>query len=214
MAAFMIGSRRVVPAAKLMEKLLSSSTTRSAASAGRSFNTNAQMRVPSDDERSLDVDRRGGGSVAGRRGTADFPSIFSDVLDPFGPTRSLSQVLNLMDQMLDNPFAASARGSPVGRRGWDAREDENALYLRIDMPGLDKEHVRVSAEQGTLVIKGEGEKEQEDESPRRYSTRIDLPDESFKMDEIRAEMKNGVLKVVVPKIKEEERKDVYQIKIE
>jgi HSP20 family protein len=34
------------------------------------------------------------------------------------------------------------------------------------------------------------------------------------MDQIKAEMKNGVLMVTVPKIKDEERKDVFEIKIE
>lgn len=95
------------------------------------------------------------------------------------------------------------------------KEDNEALYLRMDMPGLAKEHVKVSVEQNTLTIKGEGEKETDDEdSRRRYSSRIDLPPELFKVDKIKAEMKNGVLKVIVPKAKEEERKDAVQVKID
>ncbi|RRT62666.1 hypothetical protein B296_00043283 [Ensete ventricosum] len=86
------------------------------------------------------------------------------------------------------------------------------------MPGLGKEQVKVWAEHNTLIIKGEGDKEAGEEGEesvgRRYSSRIDLPPESYRMDQIRAEMKNGVLKVVVPKVKEEERKDVFQVKIE
>lgn len=86
----------------------------------------------------------------------------------------------------------------------------------MDMPGLGKEHVKVSVEQNTLTIKGEGKKESEDEDVpgRRYSSRIDLPPDLYKLEEIKAEMKNGVLKVVVPKVKDEERKDVFQVKIE
>jgi HSP20 family protein len=140
----------------------------------------------------------------------------TDMFDPFNTTRSLSQVLNMMDQMLDNPFTAASRagfGNP--RRGWDAKEDNDALYLRIDMPGLGKEHVQVRAEQNTLVIKGESEKgPSEDEPGRKYGSRIDLPAEYYKMDQIKAEMKNGVLKVVVPKVKAEERKDVFEVKIQ
>lgn len=142
------------------------------------------------------------------------------MFDPFNPTRSLSEVLNLMDQMMDAPFPAAARGMAGGaRRGWEAKEDSDALHLRIDMPGLGKEHVKVSAEQNTLIIKGEGEGEGEKESEeveagRRYSSRIDLPEGLYKMGEIKAEMKNGVLKVTVPKVKQEERKDVFQVQIE
>lgn len=95
------------------------------------------------------------------------------------------------------------------------KEDNDALFLRMDMPGLGKEDVKVSVEQNTLIIKGEGEEESEDEeSRRRYSSRLDLPQNLYKLGEIKAEMKNGVLRVVVPKAKEEERKDVFQVNIE
>lgn len=138
------------------------------------------------------------------------------MLDPFSPTRSLSQVLNLMDQFMENPFVAASQGLGAGSmRGWDVKEDENALYIRMDMPGVGKENVKVSVEQNTLTIKGEGEKESEEEENRRkYSSRLDLPPNIYKLDSVRAEMKNGVLKVVVPKVKEEERKDVLEVKVE
>ncbi|KAJ8649118.1 hypothetical protein MRB53_002141 [Persea americana] len=59
------------------------------------------------------------------------------VLDPFFPSRSLSQVLNLMDQMMENPFAALSRGMGGGSRmGFDVREDMDTLYLRVDMLGF------------------------------------------------------------------------------
>jgi HSP20 family protein len=86
------------------------------------------------------------------------------------------------------------------------------------MPGLGKEHVKMRAEKNVLVIKGEGDKDSEgdddDKVPARYIYRIGLPSEAFKMDQIDADMKNGVLMVTVPKIKDEERKDVFEIKIE
>ncbi|XP_065871425.1 heat shock 22 kDa protein, mitochondrial-like isoform X2 [Euphorbia lathyris] len=171
----------------------------------RFFNTNAVRQVDDDSE----DDRRIDGPLYGRG--ADF---LSDVVNPFWPTRSLSQMLNVMDQVMHNPFT-SASGGIGARRNWDARETEDALNLRIDMPGLDKEHVKVSVEQNTLVIKGEGDKESDDEeSGRKCSGRIDLPEKMFKTDEIKAEMKNGVLKVIVPKVKEEEKAGVFHVKIE
>ncbi|KAJ1418493.1 HSP20-like chaperone [Sesbania bispinosa] len=195
----------------LSSGLLSRSLLRPVASASRSLNTNA-MRQYDDhaDDRSLDVDRRSDRRAARRD---DF---FSDVFDPFSPTRSLSQVLNMMDQFMENPFLSASRGIGAGvRRGWDARETEDALLLRVDMPGLGKEDVKISVEQNTLTIKGEGAKEsEEEEGGRRYTSRIDLPDKLYKIDQIKAEMKNGVLKVIVPKMKEEERSDVFNIKVE
>ncbi|MQL81488.1 hypothetical protein Taro_013948 [Colocasia esculenta] len=219
--AAMIASRR---SAKLLEKLLCSGrgvaapASPVAACTSRSFNTSAEARdVEPSEERSLDVERRGGRVVSRRRDGEPFSGFFSDVLDPIFPGRSLSEVLNLMDQLVESPMAMASRGMGMlggPRRGWNVKEDENALYLRIDMPGLGKEQVKVAVEQNTLVIRGEGEKESaEEEAGPRYSSRIDLPPKLYNLDQIRAEMKNGVLKVLVPKVKEEERKDVVQIQV-
>lgn len=146
-------------------------------------------------------------------------ALIADVLDPFSPPRSLNQVLNLMDQFMDNPFV-----SPVSRRGWLAKEDDNNLILKMDMPGLSKEDVRISVQQNTLIIKGEGPQNESEsgggggdddpENTRRYSTRIDLPSNLYKFDDIKAEMKNGVLKIAVPKVKEDEAKNVFQVSVE
>lgn len=139
-------------------------------------------------------------------------------MDPFSPTRSLGQVLNLMDQFLDNPFVAASRGMGAGsRNGFKVKEDDNALYMRIEMPGLDKDDVKVVVEGNTLVIIGEGKKESSDEDDDevalRYTSRIDLPPNLYKIEEIKAEMRNGVLKIVVPKVKEEERKK-FEVNVE
>ncbi|KAH7855065.1 hypothetical protein Vadar_020852 [Vaccinium darrowii] len=183
-------------------------------SASRLFNTNAVREFDGgDDDRSLDDDRRSNVS-AYRRGEFA-PSPFSDMFDPFSTTKSLSQILNMVDKFMDSPFTAASRGMGAGlRRGWDARETEDGLYLRMDMPGLGKENVKVAVEQNTLVIKGETEESGEDDGGRRYSSRIDLPDKLYKTDQIKAEMKNGVLKVMVPKVKEEERSDVFHVNVE
>ncbi|KAA8533863.1 hypothetical protein F0562_031380 [Nyssa sinensis] len=86
--------------------------------ASRLFNTNA-VRHYDEDERSLDVDPRSGRSVSSRRDMDPF----SDVFDAFSGTRSLSQILNTVDQLMDSPFLSASRGIGAGiRRGWDARE--------------------------------------------------------------------------------------------
>ncbi|KAK6145663.1 hypothetical protein DH2020_022483 [Rehmannia glutinosa] len=165
----------------------------------RLFNTNAVREYDSDD-RDVDVDRRPDRRVF---------SPFSDVFGPFPTRSSLSQILNMMDQFMESPVTSGIR------RNWDARETGDGLHLRVDMPGLGKEDVKVSVEQNTLIIKGEGKKEfEDDEGGRRYTSRIDLPERLYKTNDIKAEMKNGVLKVFVPKIKEEERTDVFNVNVE
>jgi HSP20 family protein len=48
----------------------------------------------------------------------------------------------------------------------------------------------------------------------RITRRIDLPADAYKMDQVKAEMKNGLLKVTVPRVQEEERKDVFYVTVE
>lgn len=127
---------------------------------------------------------------------------------PFS-SRSLSQILNTMDFLSDSPVASRIR------RGWDAKEKKDGLHLKLDMPGLGKENVKVSVKNNTLIIKGEGQKEYEDdESGRRISSRIDLPEKLYNINDVKAEMRNGVLKLFVPKLKEKERTDVFQVKVD
>ncbi|XP_030524806.1 small heat shock protein, chloroplastic-like [Rhodamnia argentea] len=208
--------RRVAAASSVLSRLTNPLRAASIApNVTRPFNTSSQMRRYDDDDESVvDVERRT---------NSPFSSVidlgpYSDVFDPIWPaSRSLSKVLNLMDQLAENPFFAASRGvgATGSRRGWDVKEDDNALSLRMDMPGLSKKDVKVSVEQNILTIKGEAEKESgEEESGRRYSSRLDLPPNLYKLGEIKAEMKNGVLKVVVPKVKEDEKKDVFQVTIE
>ncbi|KAM0864177.1 hypothetical protein ACQ4PT_044097 [Festuca glaucescens] len=159
--------------------------------------------------------------AVGRRRARDsgLPSFFShDVFDRFGAPTRLGRLLGLME---DAVVASGPGGlSSTARRGWlVAKEDDDAVYLKVPMPGLGKEHVKVSAEQNNLVIKGEGEKEpwdgdKDDAAVPKYIGCIEMPANAFKMDKIKAEMKNGVLRVTVPKLKKEERKHVFQVEIE
>ncbi|KAL9677899.1 hypothetical protein QQ045_015736 [Rhodiola kirilowii] len=199
MAAALTLRRTVSPS--LVTKLFSTlRPAHFAPAATRSFNSDAQMSCFDDDD-SESGDERPFAHHRDRVPSRRAPFSFSDV---FG----LSPVDH--QPFMANPFLATG-----ARRGWDVKEDKDGLYLRMDMPGLGKENVKVSVEQNTLVIKGEGNKEtDDDEEPRRYSNRIDLPERILKLDGIKAEMKNGVLKVMVPKLKAEERTDVRQVQIQ
>ncbi|KAM3194266.1 hypothetical protein ACQJBY_070752 [Aegilops geniculata] len=143
------------------------------------------------------------------------PSFFSqDVLDSLGAPTSMARLLSLMKA--DPSSTAGAGTSRLAR--WVAKEDDDAVYLKVPMPGLTKEHVKVRADKNILVIEGEGEKQpwdgDDDSAAPRYNRRIETPGDAYKMDKIKAEMKNGVLWVTLLKVKEEERKDVFHVKVE
>uniref|UniRef100_A0A803L2C7 SHSP domain-containing protein n=1 Tax=Chenopodium quinoa TaxID=63459 RepID=A0A803L2C7_CHEQI len=107
-----------------------------------------------------------------------------------------------------SPFVPTRMGEM--RAPWDIMEDENEYKMRFDMPGLDKGDVNVSVEDNMLVIKGERKKEEGGDdawSKRSYSsydTRLQLPD-NCELDKIKAELKNGVLNISIPKPKVERK---------
>lgn len=121
------------------------------------------------------------------------------------PMRSMRQMLDAMDRLFDDAMTFPGTAAEV-RTPWDVSEDESEIRMRFDMPGLSKEDVKVSVEDDVLIIRGERKKE-EDESNRSYSsysTRFRLPEDVDK-EKVKAEMKNGVLYISVPKAKLERK---------
>uniref|UniRef100_A0A0D6RAN9 SHSP domain-containing protein n=1 Tax=Araucaria cunninghamii TaxID=56994 RepID=A0A0D6RAN9_ARACU len=110
------------------------------------------------------------------------------------------------------PSSQSVREGPAGvRTAWDVMESDTEIKMRFDMPGLNKEDVKVSIEDDVLVIKGESKKEEQGNkdswsarSYSNYSTRLVLPD-NCETDKIKAELKNGVLNITIPKVKGESK---------
>jgi HSP20 family protein len=100
------------------------------------------------------------------------------------------------------------------RLPWDIIEGDKEVNMRLDMPGLERDEVKVMVEDDTLVIRGEPKKEQgaeasgdgwwKESSVSAYDMRLALP-EACDKSKVRDELKNGVLLVTVPKT-EVERK--------
>lgn len=137
------------------------------------------------------------------------------LVDSLSPMRTMKQMLDTMDRIFEDAFAFPGTTGGEVRTPWDIKENENEVTIRYDMPGLTKEEVKVSLEDDVLVIKsqhkeetGEG-KEGDDgwwrgSSASAYNIRLVLPDACEK-DKVKAELKNGVLLVTVPKSKVERK---------
>ncbi|XP_022889713.1 26.5 kDa heat shock protein, mitochondrial [Olea europaea var. sylvestris] len=100
------------------------------------------------------------------------------------------------------------------------KEKKECYKLRYEVPGLGKDDVKITVEDGVLTIKGEHKEEEEEGSDDEYwssksygyyNTSLLLPDDA-KIDEITAEIKDGVLTITVPRIERDE-KIVKEIKV-
>ncbi|KAL3499575.1 hypothetical protein ACH5RR_038668 [Cinchona calisaya] len=95
-----------------------------------------------------------------------------------------------------NPFQTSgSRGS------YEVNHVDEGLYVRMDMPGVDKEDVKVWVDYGTVYVKGTGNKQSRFEKLRRaYGATIELPSDTFQENKIKVDMKNGVLRLLIPNL--------------
>jgi len=89
----------------------------------------------------------------------------------------------------------------------DIAEDEKEYLIKAELPELRKEDVKVTVENGVLTISGERKFEQEEKEKkyhrveRGYGTFVrsfTLPDDSD-ANRVKAEFKNGILIVHLPK---------------
>lgn len=83
-------------------------------------------------------------------------------LTPWDPFRELDELQNRLATMLGRtPQRQGARtgNEAMTTADWapmaDISEDENAFLLKLDLPEVPKDAVRVSAENGVLTISGE-----------------------------------------------------------
>jgi len=89
----------------------------------------------------------------------------------------------------------------------DIQETDTEFALKADLPDVKKEDVKVEFENGVLSVEGERKQEKEEKGKRFYTVerdygkfvrRFSLPTE-IDGDHIKAEFKDGVLHVHLPK---------------
>ena len=104
----------------------------------------------------------------------------------------------------------------------DIREDDNSYLLEVDLPGYSKDDIKIDITDGYLTINAKVEKENNDEK-KNYVRRERFTGEvsrsfyvgdDIKEDEVKANFKNGILTLEVPKLSlEDKKKDKKYIEI-
>ena len=138
--------------------------------------------------------------------------------DPF---QNVSALQDRINRLFDDAFPRSGDiDDDMSACAWRPTVDiyytEEALVLKAELPGVDKEDVAVEVKDNILTLKGERKTDQtiEEESYLRRERSFGTFSRSFNLRQninpelIRAKFKNGVLEVTVPKPKEEQPKQV------
>jgi len=98
----------------------------------------------------------------------------------------------------------------------ELREDKDDLVATVELPGLKKENIDVSVYDGVLTISGERTRETKPEAGNAYRSErfygrfqrsISLP-KSVKAEAAKANYKDGVLTVTLPKTDEAKPKQI------
>lgn len=125
----------------------------------------------------------------------------------WNPSRSLFNInSDVMDQFFNNNWL-NTRSDSDWMPAVDIEEDENGYKFFVELPGMEKDDVKISLNDDILTIKGEKKYEKKDENKnyhcyeRRYGTfeRAFRLNSDVIIDKIDAIFKNGVLQVELPK---------------
>ncbi len=128
--------------------------------------------------------------------------------DPF---RELEDVSNRLNRVFGRPLARMEPNEMFTVADWtpsaDISETDTAYLIKAEIPGVNKEDVKVTIENGMLTIQGERkmEKEEKDKKFHRIERSYGSFMRSFRVPDdadesaVKAEFKDGVLNVTLTK---------------
>ncbi len=136
--------------------------------------------------------------------------------------RNLSRELPtsvMNDNFFRSFFDMSDMMGPAGFRV-DVREDDKSYQLEAELPGVPKDKLNVCVDDGTLTISADlNEEKKEEKANYLYSERRSgHVERSFNLegidaDNIKADYRNGVLLVTLPKVQPTPKKEAKKIEI-
>lgn len=124
----------------------------------------------------------------------------------------IDRLLNELMELRSGTFGEDVNLMPSS----ELVEEEKNYLLKVDLPGIKKEDVKVEVEGDRLTIRAERRSEKEEKSKKRYFSEISygscmrsfaLP-QSIDEKKVDAKFENGVLSVTIPKTTETKSKQI------
>ena len=134
----------------------------------------------------------------------------ASVWDPF---REFQEISDRLNRYFQSSVAESNSNGNQALRGFDwapavnISETEKAYLIKVDLPEVKKEDVKVTSENGVLAVEGERKQEKREENEKfhrvesvygRFVRRFTLPEDAQE-EGIEATFKDGALQLSVPK---------------
>ena len=121
---------------------------------------------------------------------------------------------DLFDEMFNDPFFTRGENKLMKT---DIKEKGDKYLLKVDLPGYEKENIKVEIEDGYLTVHAsmnknidESEKDSKYVHKERYigeCSRSFYVGDEIKEEDIKASFKNGTLKIEIPKKDEKKLAD-------
>ena len=131
----------------------------------------------------------------------------------------LTSLRDELDRLFEVPFEQLARGAQL-LSGWnpalDVYEDKDNVTVKAELPGMKREEIEVSLHDGALTISGERKSEHKHEDAEvyrserfvgRFQRTVSLPS-PVASDKVKAQYKDGILTVTLPKTEEAKPKQI------
>ena len=139
----------------------------------------------------------------------------------WNPWREMPALPNRINRLFDDPFFQIGSLADDDKMGmWnpavDLYEKDNHFVIKAELPGVDKNDIKVDLQDRVLTLSGERSYDNEvkeenyyrkERSYGRFQRAFRLPAD-VDSDKIKAEFKDGVLQVEVPKPDESKAKQV------
>ncbi|MGB7061924.1 MAG: Hsp20/alpha crystallin family protein [Candidatus Zixiibacteriota bacterium] len=136
------------------------------------------------------------------------------------PFRDVVSVQDEMSRLFDDIFGQRSTRVQWTDGVWnpsvDITEDKDSVVVRAEMPGLNKDDIKISVQDSILTLKGEKKQEKEEKETdyhrieRSYGSfcrSFQLPT-TVRADKIKANYKDGVLSISLPKTEEVKPKEI------
>jgi len=127
------------------------------------------------------------------------------IRDPFREIRDLER--KIWQDFFTPNYWPTTLASQISLPSSELTEDENNYYLAVELAGVNKENIKIEADEKNLKISGERKEEKQKENARQHYSEIVYGSfsreyqfrEIINKDQIKAAYDNGILKLIIPK---------------